>query len=321
MAVTRNYRVVPRTEIGLPAVVTSSGGSPRPKVHAPAKFVIHHYTGVNVNFKDVGDTAAEIRGIQAYAARVGKPFEYNYVNHGDPDDLVFEYAGPYRAAHSAGENSIGLGVLHLLGTQEVMDIWMADKAKWLNHVFRVYGMIDARTVQVAHGDAPGASTACPGPHVRFWLPEFGKVWVPPPSEAVPPPKPEPKPPVPVDPPDSSNVGHYLVHDGITPWSISAEVYGTGTRWPEVMAANYPDQTPNPGERWDVQGFSGLWTTVEHGEGPWAILDRLFGSNGWNKATGVAQFWQWNGGDPAHGGRIFNGKKRALSPGEKVWVRN
>jgi hypothetical protein len=315
------YILVPRTEIGLDPVVRSSGGSPRPPVITPALYVTHHYTGVNVRYGDIGDTAAEIRAIEDYAQRVGKPNEYNYVNHQDPDNKIFEYAGGFRAAHSSGENSISFGVLHLIGTQEKLNLIMVDKMKWLNDVFRYFGMINFATQQRGHQQMPGAATACPGTDVMWWLPEFGKSHTPPPPQPLPPPKPTPKPPVPVDPPDApDNVGYYLVTDRKSPWSISSEIYGTGTRWPEIMEANAPDETPNPGERWVVPGFKGKWVAVQSGEGPWQLLNRVFGSDGWNKSEGVNQFWQWNGGDPLYGGRMFNGKQIALQPGERVWVR-
>lgn len=317
---TSPYDLISRADIGLDPVVRNSSGTPRSKMVFPSVYMTHHWTGVNVNFGDVGDTVAEILAIESYAQRANKPNEYNYVNHQDMDRKIFEYAGPYRAAHSGGENAISIGVLHLVGTQEKINIVMIDKMKWLTDVFRYFGMVNQATLFRPHGQMPGAATACPGPDISFWIPEMSKSHVP--APAPPPPPPVIKPPVvPVQPPDSDKVGFYLIADGKTPWSISAEVYGTGTKWPQVMDANAPDKTPNPLERWVVPGFSGQWTDVRRGEGPWQILNRLFGSDGWNKATGVDEFWQWNGGDPAHGGRMFNGKSIALQPGERVWVRN
>lgn len=314
------YTIVPRERYGLDPVVRSSNGSPRPLVRKPAAYVTWHYTGVNVRWGDVGDTEEEIRAIERYAASVNKPNEYNFVIHQDDDLLLHEYAGGYRAAHSAGENSISYGILLLNGTQEPLTPRQIDKARWFRSVLLATKSIDSGTSFRGHRDMPGAATLCPGtliyPHVHL----LDDPW---PGAA---PEPEPKPPteptnpVPVDPPDADGVGYYLITDRKTPWSISAECYGTGTRYPEIMAANDPDTTPNPGERWAVPGFKGIWTEVKSGEGPWAILDRVFGSNGWNKSTGVDQFWQWNGGDPNNGGRMFNGTRVALQPGERVWLR-
>lgn len=318
------YRIVPRTEIGLDPVVRNSNGSPRSKVVTPAVYVTHHWTGVNVRWGDVGDTPSEILGIQAYAQKAGKPDEYNYVNHQDPDNLIFEYAGHYRAAHSAGENGIAFGVLHLVGTQELITLQMVDKIKWLNEALRYGGQTNFQTEQRGHKRMPGAATACPGDQIMWWMSEFDKpssANVTPTPPPPPPVKPPVKPPVPVQPPDSGKYGLYLVTDGTTPWGISAETYGTGTKWETIVEANAPDKTPNPGERWLVPGFEGRMVEVKPGEGPINVLNRVFGSDGWNKKTGVDEFWQWNGGDPEFGGRRFNGKYIALQPGEKVWVRS
>lgn len=314
------FELVPREAIGLPETVTSSSGARRPKLILPAAYVTYHWTGVNVNYGDVGDTAAEIRAIESWARSAGKPFEYNYVNHRDPDNKIFEYAGEFRAAHSGGENSVAIGILQLLGVKETMTELMVEKLKWLNDVFRYFKMEDSGTLHLTHRMMPGAATSCAGENIQWWLPEFSKPHNPAPPP--PPPPPKPKPPVPVPPPDSDRVGHFLIRDGLSPWGISSEAYGTGTRWPEIIEANRPDTTPNPLERWAVPGFEGQWTEVRSGEGPWAILNRLFGSGGWDTSTGVDQFWQWNGGDPATpNGRVFNGKKVLLQPGERVWVRN
>lgn len=304
-----SYTIRTRAQIGLDPVVRNANGSPRPKLTFPLGFVIYHYTGVNVNWGDVGDTDAEILGIERWAASVGKPNEYNVVIHQDPDDLVHEYAGPFRAAHSSGENGNGLGVLLLNGINEPLTALQLDKMKWVNQFNRDLGLTNHATRFIGHRDAPGAATACPGPHImpKLWFVNEPPTF--PLQTPAPPPTPEPKPPVPVQPPDSTGVGHYLITEGRTAWGISAEVYGTGTRWPEIVEANLPDTTPNPGERWKVPGFTGKFTEVRDGEGPWAILDRLFGRGGWNTSTGVDEFWQWNGG------------VHVLQPGEQVWVRH
>ena len=55
---------------------------------------------------DAGDTVREINSIHNSAVATNKPWEYNYVIHQDDDLLVHEYAGHFRAAHSAGENGL-----------------------------------------------------------------------------------------------------------------------------------------------------------------------------------------------------------------------
>jgi len=304
------YRIVSRAEIGLDPVVRNSDGTPRPRMVFPLAFETYHYTGVNVMWGDVGDTAAEILGIERYAQSAGKPNEYNVVIHQDPDDLIHQYAGEYRAAHSAGENSISHGTLLLNGINEPLTIWQIDKLKWLNQLHRFVGVSNAATLHRGHRDMPGAATACPGPHIHPHVPMFDDIWLPPqpaPPVVVPDP---PKPPVPVPPPDAGGFGYYLVTPGRTPWGISAEVYGTGTRFDDILEANAPDTTPNPGERWLVPGFDGVWYTVQPGDSPWKILTNIFGAGNFSGMRGVEQFQQWNGG-----------ASHVIQPGERVWVRS
>jgi len=303
------FRIVSREEIGFDPVVRSSNGTPRPQLVSPYVFMTYHYTGVNVNWGDVGDTIAEIRAIEAYAKSAGKPNEYNTVVHQDPDNLIHQYAGDFRAAHSAGENSISHGVLLLNGINEPPTYSQVRKLQWLTQLFRFTGKIDNHTVFRGHLDMPNAATACPGPLIRPYVPYFSINYNDVPEEKPPEPPPPPKPPVPVPPPDSEEYGYYLITPGRTPWGISAEVYGTGTRFGEIMEANYPDTVPNPGERWLVPGFSGVWYTVQPGDGPWSILRNIFGEGKFNGSEGVEQFYQWNGG-----------MDHVLHPGDKVWVR-
>lgn len=317
---THNYTIRTRdTWLGDP-VVRSSSGAPRPPLATPYAYVTYHWTGVNVRWGDVGDTDNEIRSIDNWATSVGKPNEYNTVIHQDPDDIIHEYAGNYRAAHSAGENSISHGVLFLNGIHEPITERQIDKMRWLNQLLAYVGYRDDHTLDRGHRDMPGANTTCPGPTIHPVVPTLAQPHHPTPP--TPPPTP-PGPVVPVDPPDDPNsLGYYLVTHRRTVWGISAETYGTGTLWGRIADANLPDTTPNPGERWLVPGFTGTWHTVQPGDGPIRILDRIFGTDGWNHQTGVEQFWQWNGGDPAHGGRVFTagGTPRALQPSERVWIR-
>ena len=301
------YTIRTRAQIGLDPVVRNSNGTPRPKLVFPLAYETFHYTGVNVRWGDVGDTDAEIRGIEDYAASAGKPNEYNAVIHQDPDDLIHEYAGRFRAAHSAGENSIGHGLLLLNGINEPITRLQIDKVQWLMGLHRYVGVADASTLFRGHRDMPNAATACPGASIYRAIPYFDDVWRPP--VEPPPPPVEPEPPVPVPPADADGFGYYLIVEGRTPWGISAEVYGTGTRWPEIMEANAPDTTPNPGERWLVPGFSGVWYTVQPGDSPWKILRNVFGEGNFGGAAGVAQFQPWNGG-----------ASHTIHPGDRVWVR-
>ena len=153
------YRIVPRTEIGLPAEVRSSSGRLRPRL-SYEPYLTAHYTGVNVDYT-ARVTPEVVRHIQAIFSTT-KPFEYNYVIGQEADDDIFEFAGKYQAAHSGGENSIAFGVLFLLGTYEPLTDLMIDKWRWLRDVLIADGSLRKSVLQVPHGDMPGASTSCPG---------------------------------------------------------------------------------------------------------------------------------------------------------------
>lgn len=174
------YRIIPRTEVGLPETVTSSGGTPRPPLHNEP-MMIAHYTGNNIDY--TGRDAAEVtRQIQRVFATT-KPFEYNYVIGQDEDDAIIEYAGKFQAAHSAGENHISFGVLFLLGVGEDPTPIMIDKWRWLRDVLIFEGSLAANVQQIMHFQAPDAATACPGNIRNFW-PKFLTPWEPPTTPTI-----------------------------------------------------------------------------------------------------------------------------------------
>lgn len=174
------YRVVPRTEYGLPEQVTNSNGSLRPPLRA-ATFMTAHYTGNNISY--VGkDVAASIRMIQQVFAKT-KPFEYNYVIGLPEDDLIYEYAGTFQAAHSAGENHAAVGVLFLVGINDTVTPTMINKWRWLRDRLAGHGIIVYTVDQRMHYQMPGAATACPGVSIKSQWPQFLLPYQPP----VPPP--------------------------------------------------------------------------------------------------------------------------------------
>lgn len=179
-----SYRIVKRTEIGLDPVVRSSNGSPRPAI-SKCRWLTVHYTGVNVKYGDVGDTPAEIRALENYAQSAGKPNEYNYVIGQDDDDLVYEYAGAFRAAHSEGENGMAVGVLMFNGIREAPTAKQIDKLRWLRDAVLVpMQVLQPSPITIQHNQMPGASTSCPGPLIIARWGEFLQPWfqpVPPPS--------------------------------------------------------------------------------------------------------------------------------------------
>lgn len=164
--------VLSREDWGADPVVRSSDGSPRPPVDAPARWLTVHYTG-NTNPLWTADRAAVIaaqQGLERFAAGAAKPNEYNwcvYAAGGVP--YVVEYAGIYRAAHSADENQEAVGVLFWLGVNQECPDAMIDAYRYLRDLMlTAMGAVSAATAQTPHCDMPGAATPCPGPVLDRW---------------------------------------------------------------------------------------------------------------------------------------------------------
>jgi hypothetical protein len=300
------FTIRTRAEIGLPTTVTSSSGSPRPRVNRTARWLTIHYTGVHVAYGDAGDSDAEILGIQDFAVNAEKPFEYNYVIHQTDDDVIHEYAGHFRAAHSGGENSDSYGVLLLNGIGEVPTDAQVRKVRWLRHHLIADGRAPATIEVTPHQKMPGAATACPGPLIMARLTEMAEPWEtavvtqPPNGNGAGSPSPN----------GDGGVGHYRLRPEDTMWSVAATLYGTGTRWKDIAGANQPAPASRPGERWQVPGFVGSWVVVEPGWGEWRCIEA---SGSRANLEAVKRFHVWNGGDPRAGERGW------LEPGERVFV--
>lgn len=159
------YRIMPRTEAGLPAAVTSSSGQSRQPL-MNERWMTAHYTGNNIDYTGK-DAAAVTRQIQAVFSST-KPFEYNYVIGQNEDNIIVEYAGKFQAAHSAGENADSFGVLFLLGVGEDPTPTMIDKWRWLRDVLIFDGSLRPDVDQRMHYQMPGAATSCPGNIKQFW---------------------------------------------------------------------------------------------------------------------------------------------------------
>ena len=111
-----------RAASGLGPVVNNDGWTRRPLLDFPLDYLTGHYTGVSrevrgqVRYPPDMDTAHYLRVLQRWAQGAGKSFEYSVVippTVGRPE--VWEYAGDYRAAHTAGWNSRAYGVLFVNG--------------------------------------------------------------------------------------------------------------------------------------------------------------------------------------------------------------
>ena len=240
------FQVVSRTDIGLDPVVRSSTGSPRPKLGFEPWATIH-YTGVDVTYA-TRSTPQQILNIEKWAASKDKPNEYNYVIGQENDDKVYEYAGPYQAAHSAGENSESIGILLLNGNREPVTDLQIEKFRWLVSVLQYFAVLSGTCQIVQHYQMPGASTSCAKSVVGNRLPEFRVPW-----SVTPPPPPPPPPP---SPPPSTDVGLFtLALEGDGWWSIARRVYGNNG----VAAAAAALQAANkgnplhPGTRVEVPG--------------------------------------------------------------------
>lgn len=289
------FQIIPRQTIGLPVVVRNSDGTLRAPLSNEPWMTIH-WPGVDVFFGDVGDTVQEILALQNYAVIAKKPFEYNYVIDQDPTDRIYEYAGTFQAAHSAGENADAVGVLVFNGMKEPFTDLQIRKIQWLRAYLIETSILRAEVDTRPHREMPGANTACPGWSAELRWAEIETPYDPP---VLPPPPP---------PDDIQHLVHGLhyVVSGDSPWKVSMLHYGSGTNWSAIVEYNAPDTTMNPGERWKIPMIKGVDLAVLEGEGPWSIIRRA-GQTPSTKA--VEEFYKWNGG-------AF----RQLHAGNRVFVR-
>jgi hypothetical protein len=145
--------IIPRTSLGLPAKVTRLGGIGQRSPLAPQRpLVIVHYTGVVKAYR-FADLAREVQAIHRW-----KNNEYNWVIH--QDGRIGEFAGHYQAAHAAGYNALGYGVLMLNGVGEPCTDAQVASFRWLIGAMKWGQSITANPLIAAHGEA--AKTACPG---------------------------------------------------------------------------------------------------------------------------------------------------------------
>lgn len=242
-----SYQIIPRTQIGLPAIVTSSGGTPRPRLQNE-QYMTCHYTGVDVIFS-TRDTPTAIRSIDNSARNrpVPAPFEYNYVIDQKVNDVIYEYAGMFQAAHSAGENDSAVGVLLLNGTRESPTNLQINKWRWLRDRFLIpNGILRAVPDQRPHRQMPAAATACPG---QLILNRWNEFLTPYQSSPVPPT------PTPI-PPQSGTLLLYKVVSGDSYWKICEKLYedskATNERVAALQAAN-GNKALQPGDIINVPG--------------------------------------------------------------------
>lgn len=150
--------------LGGPAVVANSNGTPRPPLRTPLRNFTVHYGGAGTNWLDLGDTAAELRGIELNHARPqGKPNEYNSAS--DSAAETWEYAGRFLAAHSGSPwNSTDWGHLAVYGLEVLSE---ADATNLIRGIRRARAQcVRAGYITADHAVHPHAArrrTSCPGP--------------------------------------------------------------------------------------------------------------------------------------------------------------
>lgn len=302
------YRIVPRSDIGL-AAPTNMSGSPRPQLARHRSGLTVHYVGAG-SFRNTPAPEA-VRSIEAYGRSPKKqtPFEYNYMIGQADDDLVYEYAGTCRAAHSRNNNADYFGVCLLNGVDEPPTDRQIDKVRWLRHWLTTEGWIGSGGVLLPHRRMPGqvGATACPGDRVVGRWAEFELPWA---GGAPAPPDDGTQEAAEEQAPTPQAGGRHLVRDGETPQSIAALHYGDESRAGEIDAAN-DGALPGAGSRCAVPGVEGVTVTVQPGWGAYACI-RAAGAKP-NEAT-LEEFWRWNGGN------MDAGERGALVAGEEVWVR-
>jgi hypothetical protein len=176
---------VPRSTWFTGVPYNNDGVSPRPALSTPLSWITVHYTGMrSLPLARVQTAAGFMPGFQRSALnRQPSPasFEYNYVIPPRASNIpeVWEYAGLYRAAHSAGENDQAFGVLFLNGVDnhpsystydpdrptvwEPLQDCQIQAYRWLREKYLLHWQdITPVVKQTPHQLMPGAATACPG---------------------------------------------------------------------------------------------------------------------------------------------------------------
>lgn len=158
-------RIIPRIETGLPARVTSFNHvTLRPLLQPQRGLIVAHHTGVDRSYAELNTESvmSVIRSINRW-----KPNEYNYVI--DWLGQVYEFAGEHRAAHAAGFNDTGYGVLFLNGNYDVATNEQLYAFHYLFGMLLITGRVQHRPMVVGHFEI--SRTACPG-SVKAILPRM-----------------------------------------------------------------------------------------------------------------------------------------------------
>ena len=155
-----------REQSGLPKPHNNDGTTPRPLLNSWLEIITAHYPGspVGTTFRAMdGDVKKKtyIQAVQRNAVEEKKSFEYNFFIFMDGE--IWEYAGDYLAAHSAGENAESYGVQFVNGQDDLCTDRQVRSYQWLRDVYLARrNRIIASAVTTPHRQMPGAATQCPG---------------------------------------------------------------------------------------------------------------------------------------------------------------
>jgi hypothetical protein len=153
------HRIIPRTELGLPARVTTSNHvTLRPLMPEQTGMVMVHYTGTKKKWANA-DLAGAVRSLNRWRTN-----EYNYVIH--QDGRIAEFSGKYQAAHCRGYNHRAYGVLFLNGVGEACTDAQVESWHWLVDVLVWVGDVSPNVLTAPHRQV--ARTACPGAVGARW---------------------------------------------------------------------------------------------------------------------------------------------------------
>jgi len=157
-----------RVESGLPVPHNNDGVTTRPLLKNGIGILTDHYPGSSATYKNMdGPVKKKIYINEVQRQAMARPpatrnsFEYNYFIFMDGE--VWEYAGEYLAAHSAGENPIAYGVQFVNGNDDLCTDIQVLAYQWLRDVhLKLRGKVSSNAVSIPHREMPGAATLCPG---------------------------------------------------------------------------------------------------------------------------------------------------------------
>ena len=288
--------------------------------HAPSsekpsdtEVYVHHTAGSRLSQN--GPEAFRRLQDQAYGRNYAT-VAYDIMVHRSTDDGTISIGGgrmQWRSAATRDRNEIGEAVV-LMGYfhpgHKLSQAPTADELEGLAYAIAILierGLVVRTAFCLGHRDNPAhpGATACPGDYL---YPHIAQVWhralelLDMASGTLPPP---PPPPV-------TDLGQYLVRQGDSPWKMAEMFLGNGTRWPEIVAANGGKQTPHPGERWNIPGYTGRYGVVQNGDGSISFLRRELGVENPSREQ-KNDLYDWNGGNP------YDGERPSYQPGEQLWI--